>query len=62
MTKKEIIKVLCEKYDYTPEELANSTYAELRKLFSEEKLEEENNLVDSHPNGRDFDAEDEDDL
>ncbi len=60
MKKENIIKILSEKYDYPPESLDSYTYDELRKLLSEEYAEEKNNEVDMYPNGRDFDAEDED--
>ncbi len=62
MKKEEIIKLLCKKYEYTPVELADYDLPGLRKLLSEEMREKKYSKVDDYPNGRDYDAEDEETL
>lgn len=73
MTKDEFIKILMEKYGFSAEDLKGKTYRELMALLSSVKRKERQVLLDSleesydsddgvdlYPNGRDFDADDED--
>lgn len=65
MTKKEMIKILCEEFSYTPESLERNSYAEIKKILSENRRREkesDDDGADMYPNGRFFDEEDEDSL
>lgn len=56
-SKQEIIDILCEYYSYTEDELLGRSLSQLKELLLQERKE---SSPDLNPNGRDFDAEDED--
>lgn len=56
MTKKELIDCLSENMQFSQKELEKKTYDELLEYYNE--LYEGNDIL--FPNGRDYDAEDED--
>lgn len=63
MTKREIIKILCQSFGYPKETLEAKTYAEVKKILADEKREQRESSADDEadlfPNGRDRAAEDE---
>lgn len=75
MKKDEIFEILVEEYGLPGEDLKGKTYKELNALLSVEKRKAKHTFLsnfdgecdpedeaDLFPNGRDFDAEDEDDF
>lgn len=64
MKKTEMVKILCQKYEYSPKFFEDKTYAEVKKILSYERKErkdqsEEDN-ADLLPNGTQWDSSNED--
>lgn len=63
MTKKDMIKILCQNFGYKKDILEEKSYADVKKIYIDENLEQRSCSADDDadlfPNGRDYEAENE---